>query len=93
MSSYYTDLDNDREEYFESEDYIVIDKMQRLYSQARSAKVNSTIKCPCCQKSIVKTTYHKVFCSNARTKGRKNCKDRYWNTVDESRAKRARRFS
>lgn len=35
-----------------------------------------------CGNKHTKTTYHKVFCSNAKTKGRNNCKDNFWNKID-----------
>lgn len=61
-----------------------------LYTIAREAKVGTMIKCPNCKTLHKKTTYHKVFCSNQKTKpGRRSCKDRYWNTVDATRMERA----
>jgi hypothetical protein len=57
--------------------------LERRYQIARNAKVGSTISCPVCSRSIVKTTYHKVFCSNNKTlRGRSSCKDQYWNFVN-----------
>lgn len=56
------------------------------YEKNRAAKVKTKIKCPCCDKSFIKKTYHNVFNSN-------KCKDRYWNTVDDERLARARLFS
>jgi hypothetical protein len=55
------------------------------YDNARRAKVGSTIICPVCEQKHTKTTYNKIFCSNGRTKGKgqSNCKDSYWNAVDE----------
>lgn len=65
-----------------------------LYTIAKEAKVGSTIACPNCKKMHVKTTYHKIFCSNQKTKpGKRNCKDRYWNTTDETRRERAAKYS
>jgi hypothetical protein len=64
-----------------------------LYEVAKAAKVGSMIACPNCKKMHKKTTYHKIFCSNQRTKpGRRNCKDRYWNTTDEVRRERAGQY-
>lgn len=64
-----------------------------LYEIAKSAKVGTMIACPNCKTMHKKTTYHKIFCSNQRTKpGRRNCKDRYWNTTDENRRARAAEF-
>lgn len=64
-------------------------EMQFAYFDAKRAQVGATIRCPVCHKLTVKTTYHKVFCSNGRTKGRGNCKDKYWNFVPEDRRMRA----
>lgn len=68
--------------------------MRARYVKATNAKTGSTIACPTCGKSMKKSTYNKVFCSNGRTRGRgrSNCKDRYWNTVDEVRSERAEAF-
>ena len=59
-----------------------IQEMKRLYEAAQQASVGSDIVCPVCKKKIIKTTYQKTFCSNGKNKGRGNCKDAYWNTVD-----------
>ena len=71
----------------ESHDY-ALDQLNEAYDQlttqmheARHAEVGATIQCAQCRKRITKKTYHKVFCSNARTHGRKNCKDLYHNRV------------
>lgn len=53
-----------------------------LYDNAVLAKIGSTIHCPSCGKKIVKTTYHKKFCSTG-------CKDRFWNRFDSRRRARA----
>lgn len=92
MSSYYTELDEDRgydTEVMES----MIENMLQRYDRCCNSKIGSTINCPYCGKSFIKKTYHKVFCSNQKTHGRKNCKDRYWNTVDEKRRARASKYS
>jgi ribosomal protein L32 len=60
--------------------------MRRLYDKAKAAPVGSRIVCPTCGKRHSKTSYQKVFCRNT---GRGNCKDRYWNTVDEVRSIKA----
>lgn len=60
---------------YESEMYSMI----RRYDRAKSTKVGKQVQCPTCCKMHVKTTYHKVFCSNGRTHGAKNCKDGFWN--------------
>lgn len=61
-------------------------KMRSLYDKAKAAVVGSKIRCPACRKRHTKTSYQKVFCRNT---GRGNCKDRYWNTVDEVRSIKA----
>lgn len=71
----------------------IITKMIQLYDLAQAARIHATIQCPCCKKMHTKTTYHKVFCSNDKTKGRGNCKDYYWNTVNPARAARQQRFA
>lgn len=53
--------------------------MIELYDRAESADIGDRIACPVCEKSIIKTAYHKKFCSNPRTHGKKNCKDAFWN--------------
>ena len=63
----------------------VAPKLKEKYDTAKAANVGDTIQCPVCGQRIVKTTYHKVFCSNQKTKKNGNCKDQYWNVVDEVR--------
>lgn len=65
------------------------EQMKNRYKEAEEAKIGSEIKCACCSKKIIKTTYHKRFCSNGKTKRGGNCKDKYWNTVDVGRRLRA----
>jgi transcription elongation factor Elf1 len=69
-----------------------ITKKKRLYVKARKARVGTLITCPWCNRIHMKTTYHKVFCSNAKTLTGGNCKDDYWNTVDPVRAQRKEDF-
>jgi len=73
----------------------VVDKMLSRYKIADEAKIGEEILCACCAKKTIKTTYHKKFCSNGKTKNRRgnNCKDKYWNTVDDSRRHRATTFN
>jgi hypothetical protein len=66
--------------------------MLDAYQTAKSSLVGSQVHCPTCGKLHTKTTYHKVFCSNGRTKRGGNCKDVYWNSVDEKRAERANAY-
>lgn len=61
---------------------------KKLYLQAQEAKVGTEIRCPWCGKKHKKTSYQKVFCSNYKTKGKKNCKDMFWNHVDDMRRER-----
>jgi hypothetical protein len=64
-------------------------EMQNRYNIAIAAKVSAMIKCPTCGKEHMKSAYNKVFCSNHRTAGNRNCKDRYWNIVTDKDALRA----
>lgn len=52
------------------------------YARAKEASVGSEINCPYCGCKFKKDVYNKVFCSNAKSKGNKNCKDNFWNKVD-----------
>ena len=57
---------------------VLVMVMQELYDAAKIARVGEDIKCPVCEQMHVKRTYNNVF-------DRAECKDRYWNTVDEKR--------
>lgn len=58
-------------------------EMYSLYTRAKNTRTGGRMLCPGCGKSIVKTTYNKVFCSNGRTvKGKSSCKDFFWNTIN-----------
>jgi ssDNA-binding Zn-finger/Zn-ribbon topoisomerase 1 len=59
-----------------------INILKSRYNKAKSTKVGETVNCPWCGKKFEKTTYHKTFCSNYKTRGRHNCKDNFWNKVD-----------
>lgn len=59
----------------------VKEKLEEAYEKAKLAEVGTKISCPNCGKIVVKTTYHKTFCSNSKTHGKRNCKDRYHNRV------------
>ena len=63
-----------------------ISTMKRLYNVAKDAKVGIEITCPSCGLKHTKTTYNKVFCSNAKSKVWRNCKDAFWNKVDPEKA-------
>lgn len=67
-------------------------EMCKRYNDAKNAETGTTIRCPFCNKAIVKSTYNKVFCSNGRTRKNKNCKDGYWNFVPIARRERASTF-
>lgn len=56
-------------------------RLRRLMRDARQAEVGATIHCAQCEKRIVKRSYQTAFCSNAKTHGWGNCKDRYHNRV------------
>ena len=71
----------------------VVEVMKERYRAAEAAKIGATIRCACCGRKIKKTTYHKRFCSNGKTKKGGNCKDRYWNTVVDTRRERATIYS
>jgi hypothetical protein len=68
----------------------VVNAMRFAFVNAKNANVGAKIVCPGCGKSFVKKTYHNKFCTS---KGRANCKDRYWNSVDDVRRNRASQFS
>lgn len=64
-----------------------LEEMKRLYDVAKAAKVGTEVVCPVCKTKHIKTTYHKVFCSNGR-KTSKDCKSKYWNTIHPERLDR-----
>ena len=68
------------------------EQMRNRYKAAKAAAVGAVNQCAFCGKQTVKTTYHKAFCSNGRTRKGGNCKDRYWNSVDRKRRERARQW-
>ena len=76
----------DQDAYEESLEDNINEKIS-WYHIAKSAKVQSRIKCPSCNRIFIKKSYQQAFCSN---KGRGNCKDRYWNIADDTRRERAR---
>lgn len=62
---------------------LTIFQMEDLYNAAVNAKVGDTIQCPCCGHKMKKKSYqHKFF--NTRHK------DKYWNSVDDTRRDRAK---
>ena len=68
---------------------LLVQGMTYRYRIAGLAKVGSDIQCACCGKKFKKKSYQSKFCRN---KGQNNCKDKYWNTVDEKRRFRATFF-
>jgi len=66
--------------------------MKTQYDANRAAKIGSKLSCPVCRASFLKTTYHKVFCSNQKTqRGSSSCKDQYWNVATPERKERTAR--
>jgi len=59
----------------------LLKSLEEAIQEAKDAKVGDMVSCPNCGAETRKTTYHKVFCSNRKTHGRKNCKDQYHNRV------------
>jgi hypothetical protein len=72
------------------ENVIRIGMMKAKYAVAKNSIAGAVIECPCCLKRFRKASYQQAFCSN---KGRGNCKDKFWNTVDDKRRVRAEHFS
>ena len=64
-------------------------KRSRYYDNKRS-QVGTTIRCANCGRRILKRSRNTQFCSS---KGKRNCKDTYWNNVSDKRRERAHRFS
>lgn len=62
--------------------------MKGRYNHAKSTEVGKLISCPTCGNVHTKKTYNMIFCSNGKTKGKGNCKDGYWNVVDEKKRNR-----
>ena len=67
-----------------------MNKIKQLYQNAKSAKVNSTCKCPSCGTEFVKTNYQQAFC---KSKNGTICKDKYWNTVTPEKRNNTTRIS
>lgn len=83
----------DERKQFEERLQAMVSAMEAKYNANLRADTGSIIECPVCSKKFKKATYHKVFCSNQKTHGAENCKDRYWNTVDEKRRNRAKEWA
>ena len=56
----------------------------------QKAKIGTSCVCPSCGTGFIKKTYQQVFC---KSKSKTECKDRYWNTVDESKRNNQDRLS
>lgn len=62
-------------------------KLQAIYATNGKALVGEAIDCPCCGKRVRKAHYQQRFCGSLK------CKDRYHNTVSESRRMRSAMFN
>lgn len=62
-------------------------KFKKAYNLAKSKKVGETFKCAYCGKEHIKKQYSQAFCSPIKKGNKKisRCKDKYWNSVDETR--------
>ena len=65
-------------------------KIKELYNKAKETKIGESCICPSCKTSFVKTNYQQVFC---KTKPKTQCKDKYWNTIDENKRNNTTRIS
>jgi hypothetical protein len=61
------------------------DTLENRYLKAKGAKVGERIQCTCGQ-HFTKKSYQQKFHTL-------KCKDRYWNTVDDTRRARAKYFN
>lgn len=62
------------------------DALLERWGKVKRAMAGAVVKCPVCGRSFRKLRASHVFC---RHKGRHNCKDRFWNTVNDTRRERA----
>lgn len=77
--------------YHEQKEYSQhINAMINRYKDNLRADIGTTIRCAYCAKKFIKRTRRHQFCSN---KGTGNCKDAYWNNVDDTRRERSHKFS
>ena len=60
------------------------------YKINKSAKTGDELVCPSCGTPFIKTHYAQAFC---KTKTGTKCKDKYWNTVDETKRCNTTRIS
>ena len=62
-------------------------EMMRLYGLSEDTLCGNHFACPTCEKTTLKNTYNRRFCST-------KCKDKYHNTTNDARRRRsAHRFS
>ncbi len=66
------------------------DKLNSVRDRNREAKVGESLVCPSCGTGFKKRSYQQVFC---KSKTGTKCKDRFWNTVDESKRNNQDRLS
>ena len=80
---YYQDLDEDmwadHEAEREERRFLAENVSSKNYDAAKAAKVKTKVICAGCGNSFMKKSYQQAFCSS---KGRGNCKDRYWNIIN-----------
>jgi hypothetical protein len=62
------------------------DRLLDVWDRNKWAMAGMVVICPVCGRSFRKLTASHVFC---RRKGPGNCKDRFWNTVNDERRERA----
>jgi hypothetical protein len=62
------------------------EELLAAWDRAKKAPGGSVIPCPVCHRRFRKLRWGHVFC---RHKGQGNCKDRFWNTVNDDRRERA----
>jgi len=70
----------------EFEQQEIVNTMLASYDLAKRTAVGAQVTCPVCLKPFVKMTKGQAFC---RHRGPGNCKDRFWNTVNDERRERA----
>ena len=64
--------------------------MRATYRRNKDAKVDDICYCPSCDQQFKKQHYQQAFC---KTKGGTKCKDKYWNTVTETKRNNTTRIS
>ena len=64
--------------------------IRATYKQNKVAKVGEFCFCPSCGQPFKKTSYQQAFC---KTKSGTVCKDKYWNTVTQTKRNNVTRIS